>query len=299
MKKLLSLCTIAVLTVFIAACGQTAEPVGKEKENNKNVAENKENKQNVSELTLQEVFDKSTEANKELKSFSSKMDMEQQMEVDGESYDINMKADMKYITDPIALHQVMTTSMDMGQGSGEEAIQMEAYLTDKGFYMYEPNQKTWIKFPIEMTDQLLQLQDAQTNPSDQLEQLKSFVDDFDFKQDDSQYILHLKADGEKFTDFIKDTAMSSMPAEMQDPKLLEGMDIKGVDYEIFIDKETFYTTKMNIKMDTILDMDGQKMNMHQNIKSNYADYNKIDKIEVPQEALDNAQEIDFNNLENQ
>ncbi|CAM4237173.1 DUF6612 family protein [Lederbergia lenta] len=276
----------------------------KEKETNNKVVANDENNQKEkqvkeSDLTLQEVFDKSTEANKELKSFSSKMDMDQQMEVDGESFDIKMKADMKYITDPITLHQVMTTSMDMGQGNGEEKIEMEAYLTDKGFYMFEPTEKMWIKLPVEMTDQLLQLQDGQTNPSDQLEQLKTFVDDFDFKQDNSQYILHLKADGEKFTDFIKETAMNSMPAEMQDPELFEGMDINAVEYEIFIDKETFYTTKMNIKMDTTLNMDGQKMSMRQNIKSDYADYNKIDSIEVPQEALDNAQEIDFNDLENQ
>lgn len=127
--------------------------------------------------------------------------------------------------------------------------------------------------------------------------MKTFVDDFDFKQNESQFILHLNANGEKFNSFFKETAINSMPPEMQNPELLEGMNIKKVEYEIFIDKETFFTTKMNIKMETVLDMEGQKMNMMQNISSDFADFNKIDSIKVPQDALDNAEEIDMGELE--
>lgn len=164
MNKLLSLCLITVLTVFLAACSQTAEPIDK-KDKNKITNEQKEPKQTAmeSELTLQDVFEKSLEANKELNSFSSKMNMKQQMEVDGEKFDINMNADMKFIMDPVTLYQKMTTSMDMGESNGKQNVEMEAYLTTDGFYLFEPTEAKWLKLPVEMTEQLLQLQNEQTN----------------------------------------------------------------------------------------------------------------------------------------
>ena len=64
-----------------------------------------------------------------------------------------------------------------------------------------------------------------------------------------------------------------------------------VNYEIFIDKETFNTTALNMIMDMTMVVEGEEMKLAQNLKSTYDNYNEVEKIEIPQEIIDNAQEM--------
>lgn len=185
--------------------------------------------------------------------------------------------------------------MTLGEQKQEQSVVMDMYLTEDGFFMFEPTQELWMKLPIDLKDQFLELENSQTNPADQLEELKNFEEDFTFEQDNENFILTLKAEGEKFEEFLKETAISSMPEDMQiDASLADFMTFNNVEYEIYIDKETFFTSKLNIMMDIEADLEGEKMNIVQEITSSYAEFNAIDSIEVPQEALDNAKEIDNN-----
>lgn len=77
---------------------------------------------------------------------------------------------------------------------------------------------------------------------------------------------------------------------------MNGMKFNKVDYEVFIDKETFYLNALNMVMEMSTEVEDQKMNMQMDMKSTYSDYNAVkDKdVEVPKEALENAQEVDMN-----
>lgn len=153
-----------------------------------------------------------------------------------------------------------------------------------------------MKLPSELSSQILQMSEGQTNPSEQLNQLKQFVDDFEFKQDEKSYILTLKASGEKFDQFLKDNVKATMPPDMQDEAAMSDVTFNQVDYELFIDKETFYLTALNMVTDMDTDVNGQKMNMNLDMKSTYSNYNKVESIEVPKEALENAQEVNLNEM---
>lgn len=275
---------------LLVACGQTATPT-----KSKDGKSGSSTTENISDLTLSEVLEKSTEANKNLKSFSTKMDLNYKMNVKNITMDTKSKLDMKIILDPINVHQKMEYFMTLGEQKQEQSVVMDMYLTEDGFFMFEPTQELWMKLPIDLKDQFLELENSQTNPADQLEELKNFEEDFTFEQDNENFILTLKAEGEKFEEFLKETAISSMPEDMQiDASLADFMTFNNVEYEIYIDKETFFTSKLNIMMDIEADLEGEKMNIVQEITSSYAEFNAIDSIEVPQEALDNAKEIDNN-----
>lgn len=294
MKKTISIILGAMLMLMLAACSQTAEPVEKDAESKQASGEKKQASQaKESELTLEEVFKKTEEANKDLKSFESQIKMNQIVDAAGEKQEINSDIDMKFITEPMALHQKMTMSI-----AGEKQ-EIDAYLTKEGFYMYEPNEKMWIKLPEEFSGQILQMSEGQTNPSGQLDQLKEFVDEFEFKQDDKNYILTLKASGEKFDQFLKDNVKETLPPEMQAEDMMGDMKFNKVEYELLIDKETFYLNALNMVTDTDTEIEGQKMNMQIDMQSTYSNYNKVEKIEIPKEALENAQEINLDEMEGQ
>lgn len=292
MKKALTIILGAMLTLALSACGQTAEPVKKEGEAEKKQETAAETKKEQ-ELTLEEVYKKVEEVNKDLKSFESNITMNQKVDADGEKQEINSDIAMKFINDPMALHQKMTMSI------GDEKQEMEAYMTKEGFYMFDSNQKTWVKLPSEFSSQILQMSEGQSNPSEQLNQLKEFVDDFDFKQDEKNYILTLKASGEKFDQFLKDNVKATLPPQMQDEAMMSGISFNKVEYELFIDKESFYLNAMNMVTDMDTDINGQKMNMYIDMKSTYSNYNEVENIEVPKEALENAQELNLDEVDGQ
>jgi hypothetical protein len=289
LKKSLAILTGFFMILMLAACNETAKPVnesaaGTEKEETKT--------EESSEMTLEEVLKKSTEASEELKSFSVNMDMSQVMSsgAEGENMNIDSVIDMDVTTDPMAFYQKMTMSM----AGAEESYDIESYFTEEGMFLYDAAGKQWMKFPKEMSDDLLQMSSQQTNPGEELKKLQEFVDDFTFEQDAKSYILKLKADGEKFNDFVKETAAETLPPELAaNGEMLDNMNIKGVEYEIVIDKETFYPSVLNMIMDMEITAEGQKISMKQNMNGQYSNYNKVEAITVPQEVLDTAVEMEM------
>lgn len=282
MKKTLAFLTGFMLIFMLAACNQTADPVNKQEKNNEKTAEKNEKK---SELTLEEVFEKSAAASESLKSFSVKMNMNQNMKADDIDMDIQTDIDMDYVAEPMAFYQKMKLSQ------GEETFDMESYFSEEGMFMFEPTDEQWIKFPQTMTDAFMQMAGQQQNPNEELKKLQPFVKDFTFEQDDKNFILKLNASGDKFSDFIKETASKSLPKEVAE----EAPDMKfnSAAYEIIIDKETFNPVSFNVDMDMDVTAEGETMKMKIKVDSKYSNINKVEKITVPQEVIDNAVEMEM------
>lgn len=279
MKKLIITFVSIMLLFSLAACSQTADPV-----------DSKNKKKDT--LTLKEVFEKTTDASSKMKSVHSEMELKQIMSVPGqpEPMNINSNLSIDMVMDPITMHQKMKMNIE---GAESQAMDMEAYLAKEGFFMFDATTKKWMKMPEEISKQILQLPEQQGNPAEQLKQLKQFTDDFSFKQDDTQYILDLKASGEKFDQFLKENAKQLMPEELKaNEEIFNNITFKNVKYEIFIDKKTFNINALNMTQELDMKIDSETMNMKQEMKSTYTDYNKISKITVPKEVLDNAENIE-------
>ncbi|ALC88315.1 MULTISPECIES: DUF6612 family protein [Bacillaceae] len=281
MKKWSTLLAVATLTLGLAACNETAAPA-----NEKDVTEK-------SELTLQEVYDKSMAASEELKSVKAKIDMKQTMQLPGQdvNLDINSLMDMDYIIDPLQIHQTGTTSMkSTDENMGNQEMKMESYITKDAFYTYEGESGQWMKFPQEMMNQLMSTTD-QSNPSNQLKQIEGYLEDFTFEQDNDNYILTLEASGEKFTELVKEQVDEALQNMVGVEEIEMDMIINSVNYLIHIDKETFQTNKVDMVLDMDMTIDGETMNMKQDMKSDFSNFNQVEEIVIPQEVIDNAVEI--------
>lgn len=286
MHKFNQVIFFALLLFVLAACGQTAEPTTSDdsNENNANTEETS------SDLTLAEVFDKASEANNNLESFSIIMDMKQNMNIGDESTDMHSSITMDVVQEPLSLKQI--TSVDLGELGVQE---MESYFTEDGFFLYEPTEDQWMKLPSELSEEVLQLSDSQMNVDDQLGQFKDFVDDFTFEQDDTHYILHLDAEGEKFNELFAQTMGDMMPEDMLglEVDIFENINFNQVEYEIYIHKDTFYFEDMNVKMDYDMEIEGESFSLKQDIQSTYSNHNEIGEIIVPDDVIDQAVELDI------
>src|SRR5690606_31996704 len=129
LKKSLSILAGFLLILMFAACGKTADPV-KESASKSEGGNDKEKTEETSDLTLEEVFNISTEASESLKRFTVKMDMNQNMSTgkDDQEMNITSEINMDVITDPMTFYQKMKMRME----GAEESFDTESYFTEEG-----------------------------------------------------------------------------------------------------------------------------------------------------------------------
>lgn len=275
-----------ILVLGLGACGKTAEPktdpdTGKKVE-----------VQNKSDMTAQEVYEKVMAVSEEQKSMHAKMDIDQLIKVPSQEFEMNSKInmDMDMVMEPLSMYQKM--KMDMGE---QGKMDMEIYMTDAGFFMKDPESGDWIKLPNEMYEEMSGQLSGGADPTLDMNMFKEFTDDFKFEQTDDAYILTLSAAGDKFSKLFKKVATENMPAGMEmneeQAEVMENMEVKSLEYEIFIDKKTFYTNAFNMKMDMKMEVEGEEMHIDQKVKADISKINEIDTIKIPQEILDNAVDI--------
>lgn len=280
MKKWMKGLAVGFLALALAACGdQSQEPA----EPQTGTDEAKK-----SELTLEEVFTKAQEASEDLKSMHADMTIQQKMTspaVDGEMDSaINMQMDM--IQEPLAMHQIMEMEIpDMGK------IETEMYLSELGFFMKNPEGDEWMKLPSDSFEELTGNMGTSADATVDYASLEEFIEDFKFEQTNDQYVLKLTASGEKFKKLVQEELdVAGLTENMGEEELaaLEDMKIHELEYELFIDKESFQTTAFNLLMDMEMNAEGEVIRMKQDIQAKLSQINDISEITVPQEILDNA-----------
>ncbi len=289
LKKSISILGSIIFVLFLTACNEKAAPVSTNSSEN---VKAEETTSSESELTAKEVYEKMVEASSEVKSLGLKMDIAQDIstELDEVVMTTETKTDSKMIQEPLSLYQQIEVNYN-NPALGEQKAKIDQYLTDEGFFMYDIEGDRWGKYNADYAEVAKQLNMQQgTNQLDTLKQLNSFVDDFTFEQDTNQFILTLTGNDKKMSELVKESMTTTIP---QIEEAFKSMNIQGVEYEIFIDKKTFLPSAMNVDMNINISENGNTLILEQSIESNYYDYNKIDKIILPKEALDSPHEINI------
>lgn len=283
MKKWITVFMASLFILILAACSDTAEPTPETE------------KEKVTELTLEEVYNKSIERQKELTSVSADLKVDQDMtfSANGESVEISAKSDMKLdmVNSPLSMYLNGTTTME---GPESANVNMEMYMTEDGLFLHESVTNQWMKMPSEQFDAIMGQSAGQADPGEQLEALKDFINDFKFEQTDNAYKLTMDAAGEKFKQYmLEQMQQNNNMALPEDQQVLENMTFEKINYVITIDKETFDILNMDMVVDLNIDIEGQTMNMNMDTKIEYNNFNGVSAIEVPQEVIDQAVEVNL------
>lgn len=283
MKNWMKGIATAILVLGLGACSTTAETKTDQETGKKVKIENK------SKLTVQEVYEKAMAVSEEQKSMHAQMTIDQVIKVPSQELEMDskIKMDMDMVIEPLSIYQKI--NMDMGE---QGKMDMEMYVTEAGFFMSNPESEGWIKLPNDMYEVMVGQMASGANPSLDMTMFKEFADDFKFEQTEDEYVLTISAAGDKFSELFKKVATENMPAGLevdeQQAEVLENMEVKSLDYEIFIDKKTFYTNAFNMNMDMTMKVEGEEMHIDQKVKADISKINEIKTIKIPQEVVDNA-----------
>jgi len=296
MKKLFVL--LSVLFVFgLAACSDDTSAPVEESE-----AEGAEEGEEEVELTADEVLERSLDAAEGLESAEMSMDMSQTMETPGEDAALTTQTafDAEIIMEPLTMYQTGTVTLEMEDQSEEQ--QMELYLAENTLYMYDDMNETWMKMDADMM-QLDQLD--QQNPVEQLEMMERFTNEMEMEETEDQYVLKITGDGDELMELTEEITSEFMDEELMVQLEQEGIDIyesmnlQHVYYEIFIDKETFDTTMLDMEMEMSIEAEGEALHLNQTVTSEYTGINTVDSIDIPEEVQEEAVDVmeELENLE--
>ncbi|MDY0409657.1 DUF6612 family protein [Paracerasibacillus soli] len=130
----------------------------------------------------------------------------------------------------------------------------------------------------------------QQDPTDQLKILEQFTKDLKFTQTDDAFILELTADGDKVKEISSELMKEYMPQELMEQfneigqDMLDALTVKTLTYEMEFDKKTFDLKDLDMAMDMSFEIDGETLDINQEVKATYQSINSIDKIEIPQDV---------------
>ncbi|WP_410771818.1 DUF6612 family protein [Fontibacillus sp. BL9] len=283
----------AILVLGITACGKEKAADGGEA----NAAANGSANQAVAETgakapsevavpTVDEMIQKATEASEKLKSFSMDAKVNQNIVIaqgdqkQEQKVDMTMKVDM--VKDPLAMYQVM--DMNMGEQGSQN---VEQYITQEGIYSKVDG--TWVKLPDETRDEMLASMEQSASPEAQLEQFKSIANEAKVVEEGDEFVLSADLSGDGLKELAKSLMSQSGGENEQTAAMLEQMDIKNIKISYAVNKETFLPSKSTVAMVMNMDVEGQSVSLDMTMDSTISKYDEIDKIEIPQEALDSAQ----------
>ncbi len=284
MKKWIAYMGAGAIALTLAGCGESAEP-SEETDPNE-----------TSDLTLEELFAKTTAASEEAKSFHMDMVTNQTMAM-GPEMDMDMKMDvsMDMTVEPLAFYQKAQSTFVSEGMDDMPAMETEMYYTADGLFSYDPMMDMWVKLPadeMEDLEALMMMEQQSGDLAGQLEQLEAFQDDFTFEQTGDEFVLTLDAAGEEYEKLISEE-MGQMLGELdvEAQEIMDGMNINKIYYEIFIDKETYQPNTINMTMDFDMEMEGESVNIQSDMQAEYSNFNGIDEIIVPAEVIENAEEM--------
>lgn len=281
MKKVFKVLSVGALALTLAACNSSATPT---KDTSKK-----------SDLTLEQVYDKAVKRQADIKSVSAKMEMTQKTKAGSgdQAVEIAMdsKMEMDVISDPLAAHITGTMTVPDMASEDKKTMDMpiDMYMKkEQGFFMKDPTTESWFKLPSEQFDAILEQTASSANAKEQLEQLKEFIGDFKFEQNDDAYILTLDAKGDKFKELIDSEMQKSMKDLGLEENPLDNITIDKINYVLQIDKETFDTEKMDMNFDLKMKVEDQEISTSTKSVVTYTEFNHLKTIDIPQDIIDNA-----------
>ncbi|MBU9721750.1 MULTISPECIES: DUF6612 family protein [Bacillaceae] len=243
-------------------------------------------------LTVEDILNESISAMEGLSSYSMNLNSEQSIGDGEEDVTISIASDMDLVLDPLTFFQ--TINMDMGMMGLD--MTYESYFSEEhGFFMEEPFSGQWLKLPAEFSDEFMELSDMQISPQEQLEPFKDYISELTLTTEDDHYVIKLVGEGADFQslldqldglfgeglDGIDEMLQSSLPE----------MDIKNIEYEIIIDKETFYQKEASINLELSMEFMGETISVEQQSHILMSKYNELNDFTIPEEVLNNSIEM--------
>lgn len=297
MRKILKGIMVILISIFVVACSgntntsETGNNDGASSEtgNGDRNGNEKENPKEEprEEVKVNDIILKAIEATESLTSYTFEFDMEQKMDMIENEMIMKGKTVMDVVLNPLSIYQKMDMTITINGESRDMGT--ESYFTPEGIYTSDSISNVWIKLPDELWDSSIQSSGTQKGIEDQLKLLNEFMDSITMEQESSHYELTIKGNDVSFAKLVNTLALSNVDDETFN--LVGNMTIEQFEYIMHFDKTNFYPIKNEIKSVLTFSGDGDSTTFYQTLTGTYSNHNKFDKIEIPDEVINNVVEF--------
>ncbi|MFC5711332.1 DUF6612 family protein [Thalassorhabdus alkalitolerans] len=307
MKPINSWIALVLMLGFLTACGGneetqeeavTTDPA--EIEDQEDLEEEEQIEENEepaaeSDLHAEEIMSRTTEVMTDVESYAMDMSMVQDMDFQGESMSITTNTSSEIMLDPLRYYE--NTIMQSDE-EGMEEIEAQTYYGEEGLFLKDSVEDQWFKLPDDFRDSVNELAQHYESPEEQLELLIQFEENIEVSQADGEYILEVSGDSEQLKQLaLEMTGMLEGDISTMVDQLFAMMEIEHLEYTLFIDEETFYQTGMTMDMEMTMNLEGDdSFTTSQQMEATYSNYNEIEEIEIPEDVVENAEELNFEEL---
>lgn len=219
----------------------------------------------------------------ETKSFSAHILLEQFMKLNDDTMNMTMDMEMDFVLEPFGTYQVSKATIS--DGSIEEEVLIEAYMSEKGFYQFDPFIGKWIKLDDQFVKELMELSGYEQSPTDQIEMMKGYMKNAVLFDRGDYYMLAFDVDFAGFQALF-DELLPLLEEEGELPQ--DFFQNFEMEYVMLIDKESLFPTVSYVKSVILLEEDGDKVEIRQNMVGTYKNFNNVDPIIIPKEVIDSA-----------
>ncbi|MBB6450365.1 hypothetical protein HNR44_002348 [Geomicrobium halophilum] len=281
------------VTLLLCACNgqqQPEEEAGNIPADNDNGEQHEEigDSETEGDPGAEEILERSVEAMSEVYSFALRMETIQEVHFNGGGFRTKTESENEVTTEPFAYYEDTT----MVDEDNDEEIHMETYFTEEGFFTHVDE---WVKFPADVESDIRGLSEYQQNPEQYLEMLTTQLDtdSLEIEENEDHYTITVRGHDEG----MLEVAMSIMENHdngmgMIIDDIMSVVDVNEVIYEIVIDKETHYYQEFNANVDMNIEVEeGESVTSQQIISTTYESFNEINEITVPEEVIEDAEEI--------
>ncbi|ARK32075.1 DUF6612 family protein [Halalkalibacter krulwichiae] len=250
----------------------------------------KPNETNEAEFTVEEILQKSIEAMNDVQSLSTEMNMIQEMELpQDEQYSSNILVYMELTQEPFNMYQKI--SMDLPEVGLSET---ELYMVEDTFYFKDPMEESWFTYPDDLAATLRELESEQFSTNEQLDLLLKNADLLSYTEDEEHYIITVEGSPDLLQDFAQELnglVHDEMTGDIN--QLMMMSDIQELNYTLYIEKDTFMQTKMDMSMAFELSMDGEQITIKTDTQASFDNFNGYSEITVPEAVIKEAEEFNL------
>lgn len=238
-----------------------------------------------------DLHQKAADAAGKVSGYSAKMKLTQTITQGKDKMEIKTDIDMQSLKKPEpAYHQKKNVDMKMGDQS--QVLAFDVYMSDKGGYLQDPASKNWAKVTKEMLVPL-NISENEVDAVKQIEKLKPYLSELKAAEGKNDtYEIRLSASGDKMKDFIQNE-MKSGSAQIAGVDLasvsLDSLKIKKLEAVYSVDKKSFQLKTAALSLEFNLTVEGQTADFVIASNIDYADWDAVKEIKVPEEVLKTAQ----------
>lgn len=234
------------------------------------------NSQSEKSLSARDVFEKAKEASSKLEKVHTDLVFEDlTVPVEPEErlnvkYDIKSNASLQ----PLTVHQRTNV-----QASKATPWDMELYKVEDRVFVKDAEKKSWDELPPGSIAEIFGKIIAQTNPTLDLTLFDAYQDDFVLEPVDYGYALTLSMTKEQFKQFNENlVGPEEVDGDTVDKAFLL---VDKLDFEIIIDKNTFFTTDFKMLTDVTKYVGRDSIRSKQKINAVYSRFNDIEDVKIP------------------